>query len=311
MSSGLWPVMLTPLKDDSTLDIKGLERLTDFYLQAGADGLFANCLSSEMFQLTTEERLQSIRTVMSAVKGKVEVIATGTFSQNTEKNVEFIKKVHDTGVAAVIISSNQLTEPSAGEDAFKKKLEEIMEASGEIPLGVYECPVPHKRLLSPALMRWMADSGRFFYHKDTSCKMQDITAKLAAVENSSFGFYNANIPTALESLHKGARGLSPIGANFVPELYSFLLNNYQDEGKQALLQKVNALLSVLDPLIHMHYPLSAKIFLQKRGLAIGLQSRVPVMSLPAQDITKLDDLMHVFRQLTEEIGQPVAEPSQF
>ena len=305
LTGGLWPVMLTPFKDNNELDVKGLQRLTDFYIHTGADGLFANCLSSEMFQLTDDERLTIIKTVTKQAEGSVPVIATGSFSQNTDKNVEFIKKVYDTGVKAVVISTSQLTDASAGEEAFREKLEMILARTEDIPLGVYECPVPYKRLLSPSLMKWMAETGRFLYHKDTSCDMDDITQKLAAVKGSTLGLYNANVPTALESLQKGAVGLSPIGANFIPELYSFLLKNYQDPDKKQEVRKVNTLLSVIDPLIHLHYPLSAKLFLQKRGLEIGLTSRIPVESIPAQDLTKLNDLLDVFNDVAAENGQLV------
>lgn len=305
LCTGLWPVMLTPFQENNALDVKGLESLTEFYIHTGADGLFANCLSSEMFQLTNEERLTVINTVMKQAEGKVPVIATGTFSQDLDNNVDFIKKVYDTGVAAVIINANQLTDSLAYEDIFKQKLEAILQHTEGIPLGVYECPVPYKRLLSPSLMKWMADSGRFLYHKDTSCDLIAIENKLSAIQASPLGLYNANVPTALQSLQKGARGLSPIGANFYPELFSFLINNYQDTGKAAQIRKVNALLSVLDPLVHMHYPLSAKFFLQKRGLQIGLNTRISVVSMAAQDLIRLDDLLTVFQKIANEVGQPV------
>lgn len=305
LHSGLWPVMLTPFKENNALDLKGLESLTEFYMNTGADGLFANCLSSEMFQLTEEERLTVIKTVMKQAEGKVPVIATGTFSQDLDNHVDFIKKVFDTGAAAVVINTNQLTDPWAREDIFRQKLEPILQQTQGIPLGIYECPVPYKRLLSPSLMQWMADSGRFLYHKDTSCDLIAIENKLSAIQASPLGLYNANVPTALQSLQKGARGLSPIGANFYPELFSFLIRNYQDTGKTEQVRKVNALLSVMDPLVHMYYPLSAKLFLQKRGLAISRNTRTPAVDMAHQDVIKLNDLLVVFQEIADEVGQPI------
>ena len=52
LPEGLWPVMITAFKPDNTLDLDGVRRITDMYLDSGASGMFANCLSSEMFQLT-------------------------------------------------------------------------------------------------------------------------------------------------------------------------------------------------------------------------------------------------------------------
>jgi dihydrodipicolinate synthase/N-acetylneuraminate lyase len=78
LPKGLWPVMLTPLKEDNGLDLRGLQELTDIYLQAGASGLFTNCLSGEMYQLTAEERLIITRTVVKQSNGRVPVVASGT-----------------------------------------------------------------------------------------------------------------------------------------------------------------------------------------------------------------------------------------
>lgn len=52
------PVMLTTYHQDGTIDYDGMSRLMDFYLAAGAKGFFANCLSSEMYLLTDEEKLK-------------------------------------------------------------------------------------------------------------------------------------------------------------------------------------------------------------------------------------------------------------
>lgn len=46
---GVWPVMLTPFDEKREIDWASLEKLIDWYIAAGVQGLFANCQSSEMF----------------------------------------------------------------------------------------------------------------------------------------------------------------------------------------------------------------------------------------------------------------------
>lgn len=50
-----WPLMLTPFKDDKSIDWPGVYRLTDWYIESGASGLFAVCVSSEMYELQDDE----------------------------------------------------------------------------------------------------------------------------------------------------------------------------------------------------------------------------------------------------------------
>src|SRR5436305_69861 len=100
---GFIPVMLTPFKSNGAIDYEALTRLTEYYLEAGAAGLFANCLSSEMYELEPDERLKSIKHVIDVAEGVVPVVATGTFGGSVDTQADFIKQVRDTGADAVIM----------------------------------------------------------------------------------------------------------------------------------------------------------------------------------------------------------------
>jgi 4-hydroxy-tetrahydrodipicolinate synthase len=217
---GFWPVMITAFSSDNRLDLDGVRKLTDMYMQAGANGLFANCLSSEMFQLSNDERLKLTGTVVEHCNGAIPVVATGTFSRNCRENSEFIRKLHGQGAMAVVLISSVLVDPGEDDDVLKGRIEEIMENTGEIPLGLYECPEPYERQISAEMMAWLAGTGRFWYHKDTSCDAGIISSKLDNIRGSQFQLYNADTPSALASLRVGAKGISPISGNFYPELYS-------------------------------------------------------------------------------------------
>lgn len=299
LPGGLWPVMLTPFLDNNEIDIKSLKELVEFYIQSGSHGLFANCQSSEMFQLTDEERLLIVRTVVNATGGKVPVVASGTFSHDIPTCADFIKEIYDEGPVAVIVITNQIVTIDEDDSIFEKRIEQLLKLTGNIPLGMYECPAPYKRLLSPEMMHWLAETGRFLYHKDTSCDPDAIQKKLNSIKGSSFGFYNANTTTALYSLIEGGDGISPIGANFYPEMYSFLYNEYKAKGEGAELTKLNAQLDLMDAIADQSYPMSAKYFLRERGLSINPICRIPYKAMNAEGEMKLKALMKMFEQMKE------------
>jgi 4-hydroxy-tetrahydrodipicolinate synthase len=267
LPEGLWPVMLTPLQENNALDLSGLQELTDMYLNAGANGLFANCLSGEMYQLTEEERLLVTRTVVNQSNGRVAVVATGTFSNDVHYNVEFIKKLYDTGLSAIILITGVLARMDEPEEVLKNRIEEIMEKTEGIPLGLYECPFPYKRLVCPQLMKWLADSGRFIYHKDTSCHTFSIEKKVQATQGSIFC------------------------------LYTYLLRHFRTSGRTPELNQFYSLLVVMDKLVHTFYPYSAKLFLQKRGLKINSNSRIPTEYMSQADVLRFDALFDIFQSL--------------
>ncbi len=301
LATGLWPVMLTPFKTNNEVDKEGLQRLTNFYLDAGSNGLFANCLSSEMFQLTEKERLAITKTVVDTADGRVQVVATGSFSSDIQINADFIKKLYDTGVAAVVISTSQLVTEFDSDAVFKRKMEALLSQTGNIPLGLYECPVPYKKVLSPELLGWMAQTGRFLYHKDTCCSLSMLKQKLKAIEGTNMGLYNAHVSTGWDSLLNGARGLSPIGANFYPELFAYFLQHWKNGRSDEKLKKLDATLSIMDAVIHHNYPHIAKLFLQKRGLNISSESRISRTALDDDTHYKLNSLMFLLDQIAAEL----------
>ena len=301
LPKGLWPVMLTPFQEDNSVDYKVLEQLTEFYIATGANGLFANSLSSEMFQLTDQERISITQTVVKKTNGRIPVVSTGTFGRDLHRNTEFIKKLYDSGVQAVVINSNQLNDKMASEDAFKRQVEHLLNATGDISLGMYECPVPYKRLISPEMMQWLGKTGRFLYHKDTSCNLDDMREKIRAIKHTQLGLFNANTPTGLESLRMGARGLSPTSANYYPELFRYLIQHADHEDDK--MEKLDATLSLLDSTTDScYYPLAAKIFLQQRGLPVLPLTRVPVPALDQQDYIKLNAIMKIMNNMGDELG---------
>jgi len=301
LPGGIWPVMLTPFKDDGKIDVDGLRSLTEFYLASGVTGLFANCLSSEMFHLSPEERLTITSTVIKTVAGRVPVVATGTFTDDLKENSEFINRIHDLGTAGVVISSNMLCGESEGEEVFKRKLEDLMLATGEIPLGIYECPVPYKRLISPEVTGWMAESGRFNYFKDTSCDGEEIRAKLKVSMHTGMRLFNANTPTGMQSILDGAAGLSAIGANFYPELYVYLYNKASIRESDEL-RIVRQFLTLADLVVHAVYPFSAKWFLGQRGLKISTFTRTEVKKPVSEEMIRLKELLAASSEIFKFAG---------
>jgi 4-hydroxy-tetrahydrodipicolinate synthase len=252
-----------------------------------------------MFQLTNEERLKVIRTVVTTAKPRARVVASGTFSPDMKVCADFIKQVYDTGVDAVIVLTNQVADIDEGDDIFKKRIKLLLKLTGNIPLGLYECPYPYKRLVSAELMKWLAQTGRFVYHKDTSCHLPSIQGKLDAIKGTRYSLYNANTITSLSSMESGAAGISPIGANLYPELYSFLITQFQQNGNSKQLMRLNAQLDLMDAIVDQCYPFSAKLFLQNRGFPMSTNCRIQHGKMGSENHLKLAALMEIFLQTAE------------
>jgi len=271
---GVWPVMLTPMTEDRKIDEKGLRALVNWYIENGVSGLFAACQSSEIWHLNFEERVQIARITVEEAAGRVPVVASGHTSDSLEDQAKDITAMWNVGVDAVILLSNRLAGENESDEVWLEnwaKLEAMIDP--EIKLGIYECPVPYKRLLTPKLITAIAETGRFYFLKDTCCDADQIRAKLACIKGTNLKLYNANATTVLESIRDGAAGFSGIMANFHPKLWVWLCENFEKEPEKA--NELQQLLSVASLIERQYYPTNAKWHLKNiMGLPMTTKSRV-------------------------------------
>jgi 4-hydroxy-tetrahydrodipicolinate synthase len=291
LPQGFIPVMLTPFTPDLRVDVAGLQLLTEYYIEKGAVGLFANCLSSEMYELSPEERLLVIDTVVKQANGRVPVVATGTLGGSIEEMAAFSKEVYALGVDAVIILNNQFVTETESDTLFLSRMHAWLDLTPGIPFGIYECPAPYKRLISVPVLEDLLATGRLCYHKDTSLSLAAVQAKIDAGQGHVFGVYDAYIEHSIASLQAGSMGLSCIQGNYFPELIVALCRA-PEEG-----QKIQAFMCKHMQLMHQAYPTSAKYVLAKLGFPIGLATRRNVESLTPEIRTALDNLIMEYKNL--------------
>lgn len=294
---GIWPVMLTPFKNDGSIDYATLEILIEWYIKKQVSGLFAVCQSSEMFNLSLEERIELTRFIKEKTKGKVPVISSGHISHSLNDQIEELNKVAEVGADAVILISNRLARADQSEDTMLDNLKAVIkEIPQEIPLGFYECPYPYKRLLSDKVTEFCAESERFYFLKDTSCDIESIKNKLDIIKGSRMKLFNANTSTLLESLKYGASGYSGVMANFHPELYTWLVDNWKSDPKKAeFLQDILTMCSFIEL---KNYPLNSKYYLKKNGIPIQTVTRKNLRDILSN--TEKTELCQL-RQLSQKI----------
>ena len=289
------PVMITPFNLKAKVDLDAVSKLIDFYLAAGVKGFFANCLSSEMFSISEDERIALTRHVVDYVNGLVPVVATGSFGLTIKDKAKFTKKIYDTGINAAIMITGHFANVGDDDKTLLDNFEKMFSLTQGIPLGMYECPAPYKRIISAGVFEKLLASDRLVYHKDTSIELEQVKAKLEiAKKYKKLEFYDAHTPNAMYSLQMGAKGMSSISGNFYPEILVWMCSNATNPAKQEDVKWLQSELSRVDPLIHVAYPLSAKYFLQKRGLPIRTISRAQAIELTPQQKTTLDEIHESF-----------------
>lgn len=268
---GIYPTMITPYTTDNKIDYNAVEQLLNWYSERKINGIFAICQSSEIFYLSFEERLELLKFIMAHKPADTAIVASGHVADDIDRQIYEAKAFTDTGIDAYVFISNRFAGADDSDDILLKNMEKAAEALPETSLGVYECPYPYKRILTPYVLKRMADTGKYQFLKDTCCDLNMIKEKLDAVKGSGLKIFNANSATLLESLKLGCAGFSGVMANFHPELYAELYNVYKsDPDKAEILQDFIGFFSVAEC---QCYPVNAKYYLSLEGLEINPDSR--------------------------------------
>lgn len=269
--NGVYPTMITPYTNDNKIDYNAVEQLLDWYAKRGVAGIFAICQSSEIFFLSYEEKLELLKFIMSHKPEGLSIVASGHTADDLDTQIYEAKSYIDCGIDSYVFISNRFAKADENDDILLKNMEYVASQIPEIGLGVYECPYPYKRILTPYVLERMAATGKYQFLKDTCCDIEMIKAKLKAVEGSQLKIYNANSATLLPSLEIGCAGFSGVMANFHPELYAELCNIYKAEPERA--KKIQNFVGFFSVAECQCYPVNAKYYLSLEGIDINIDSR--------------------------------------
>ena len=259
--------MITPYTSDGSVDYERALQYVDWYYENGLDGIFAVCQSSEIFYLSLKERVELNRRVYQRAKQLDKnflVVSSGHVSDSFEDQVRELNAIYESGTDALILITNRLDIHNEGDDVFIANAEKLIaQLPPDAKLGLYECPHPYKRLVTPKILDWCLSTGRFYYMKDTCCDAAIMKERSQQLKGSHFKLLNANCQTLLESMRNGADGYCGIMCNFHPKLYAWLGKNYQSE-KADYVQSVTGTFGFTE--VGLPYPLTAKYHMNLCGL---------------------------------------------
>lgn len=277
----VWPPLLTPFLPTGEVDNRALDHIVEFYIERGAEGFLVLGLSSEPFELSYDERRAIVERVAGRINGRARFVVGSASSTPSELKAQ-ASRDSALGADATVLMASQLVVPEATDEELMHRLEELLDAVPG-PLGIYEAPLPYKRLLGPASFGLVCRSGRFVFMKD-SCQNLDLMAQRAATaESSPVTLLNAEMYSLRASMDLGYHGFCGLVANLYPELVLRAADSTDVFGGE-----LSQLLSICDAALEKGYPSSAKhVLSQKIGYEFSSYSRRLKMEVDRRSITSL------------------------
>ncbi|OKH88041.1 4-hydroxy-tetrahydrodipicolinate synthase [Thalassospira sp. TSL5-1] len=274
---GVFTVMITPLADDGSLDLKALVDFTDWQIRQGIHGLIPLGSTGEFLSLSQEERDAVARTVIETVAGRVPVLI-GTGAEDTREAVRLSRIAQTMGADGVMVIPPFYSTPT--DDELVVHYQTIAEAIS-IPVMVYNNPATSNVDLKPDLVARIAQIDGCDYIKESTLeitRVRDII-RFAGENMTVFGGI-----LGFESFVMGAQGWVAVASNVAPGPMARIFELVADEGK---IDEARALylkwLPIIEAVAGQAYVAGTKSLLSHMGFQAG-PPRPPRLPLPrAQD----------------------------
>ena len=255
---GIYSLMLTPFFEDRSIDYNTYEEYTEWQVSQGVDHLFAVCGSSEMTQLTLEERLKLAELTVKH-KGNTTVVASANIEKTKEENLEEIKKMEQTGVDGIVLTTKGYGDD---EETLVSYIRELA-SSTDLPVFMYEFPGFQPHLISGKAYGELTNDGLIWGIKDTTCRLDMIQDKIDNKNDSTI--IQANMPYLFDSYVAGARGVmatpTSCGGAFFQRFHEAFVS-----GDMALAEQRYNEIILLDNAIDSGFCASAKELIRLQGV---------------------------------------------
>jgi 4-hydroxy-tetrahydrodipicolinate synthase len=145
---GVYVIAATPFADDGALDLASTDRMVDFYLERGADGLTILGIMGEAPKLTAEESLTFVRRIVKRVNGRVPIIV-GVSSPGLASLKTLAVSAMDDGAAGVMAAAPSTLRT---DDQIFSYFESVAETLGKIPFALQDYPLASGVQIAPKVI---------------------------------------------------------------------------------------------------------------------------------------------------------------
>lgn len=212
MISGSLVALVTPMDSRGNLDWQALQRLIEFHLEEGTDGIVTVGTTGESATLDMDEHKEVIRRVVEQVAGRVPVIA-GTGANSTSEAVELTEAARSVGADACLLVTPYYNKPT--QEGLYQHYKFIAEAV-DIPQILYNVPGRTACDMLPATVARLADIDNIVGIKEATGDLQRAREVIDLV-GDRMAVYSGDDPTAVELILMGGQGNISVTANVAPK----------------------------------------------------------------------------------------------
>jgi 4-hydroxy-tetrahydrodipicolinate synthase len=278
MFSGSLVALVTPMRPDGSVDFRCLEKLVDWHVEQGTDGLVIAGTTGESATLGKDEHIEVIRVAAARAAGRVPVIA-GTGSNSTAQTIDLSKAVGRFPIDAYLVVVPYYNKPT--QEGMVRHFTAVADAV-EKPVMLYNVPGRTVADMRPATVARLALHPRVFGIKEATGELERVTV-IRDLCGPGFRLYSGDDATAREFMRLGGHGVVSVTANVAPQAMAEMCRAAL-AGDAAHAAEIDGLLADLHrDLFVESNPIPVKWALERMGrIPAGIRLPLTPLSVEAQ-----------------------------
>lgn len=281
MFAGTATALITPFKNDGSIDEEGLRRLVDFQEENGVNVLVPCGSTGESATLSHEEHIRVISIVMDQAK-KARILA-GAGSNSTSEAIFLSKAAADLGADGILSISPYYIKPT--QEGIYQHYKAISEAI-DIPVVIYNVPGRTGSNISVDTTLRMAKLPGIIGIKEASANIVQIQNILAR-KPKGFEVLSGDDGLTFPMLALGCQGVISVAANCCPRSMSQMVNLCREERYIDASAIHYKLMPLFKDLFVESNPIPIKYVMKRLGYGNG-KLRLPLTELSPEYRPMLD-----------------------
>ena len=229
--TGAGVALVTPFKEDLSVDYDQLEKFIDFQINNGTDSIVICGTSGEASTMSHDEQIEVVSACVSHVNGRVPVIA-GAGANCTDEALNLAKRSEKAGADGLLVVTPYYNK------ATQKGLEEYYTTVGnsvDIPIIMYNVSGRTGTNIQPATAVKIAKSvDNIVAIKEASGDIGQV-ATLAALADGCLDIYSGNDDQVVPLLALGGKGVISVLSNVAPrETHDMVMKFLEGDVKGSL-----------------------------------------------------------------------------
>lgn len=281
--------MVTPMKEDGSVDYRQAGKLAERLVQSGSDGVVVVGTTGESPTLVRAEEIRLFATIKKTLGDSASVIA-GTGSNSTAEAVETTREAEKTGVDACLLVVPYYNKPS--QEGLYRHFRTIAESTS-LPCILYNVPSRTVASLSAETTIRLSRVPNIIGTKEASGNLDEIS-RIISQSEPGFKVWSGNDSDTLPLLSIGAYGVISVVSHLVGRQIRQMIEFYLagDPGRAAGVH--NHLMPLFKTMFITANPCPLKYALNRLGFEVG-RPRLPLVEPDEKSAAAIDAVLGEFK----------------